>query len=72
MRRSLILNSCASTTSDIEELAKATEDMRKNRVKRLAIAGDVNGYLQFLDEQQQLFPDSPGKNKLFTGSSSLL
>ena len=61
-----------SAPSDIEELSRTTEAMRRNRLKRYGTPGDVDGYLQFLDERQQIFPVPATKRKLPVGNSSLL
>ena len=49
------------TEAEIEELNRATEAMRRNRLQRPAIAGDVDSYLQFLEDRQELFGYSARK-----------
>ncbi|MBF0557856.1 MAG: hypothetical protein HQL08_03645 [Nitrospirae bacterium] len=56
MRESLVLGNL--TQDEIEELNIATEAMRRNRLQRPATIGDVDSYLQFLDDRQELFGHS--------------
>ncbi len=53
MAESLALGNLAQ--AEIEELNSATEAMRRNRLQRHAIVGDVDGYLQFLDDREEFF-----------------
>lgn len=46
------------TEAEIEELNSATEAMRRNRLQQPATAGDVDSYLQFLDDRRELFGQS--------------
>ncbi len=56
MTKSLVLGDL--TQAEAEELNKATEAMRRNRLQRPAVTGDVDGYLQFLDDRRELFGHS--------------
>ena len=44
--------------SEKEEFNRATEAMRQNSLQRFGTAGDIDGYLQFLEERQELFGSS--------------
>lgn len=70
MRKSSVLNDMLP--SEIEEFNKVTEAMRKNRIKRHGVKGDVDGYLDFLDESQDFFSRPALKNRLLIGNSLLL
>lgn len=61
-----------SPGSDVDSLNKVTEEMKKNRIKRYGIRGDVDGYLQFLDNREALFKNSPKKRMPITGDTTIL
>ncbi len=53
MTKSLVLGDL--TEAEIEDLNRATEAMRRNRLQRPARMGDVDSYLQFLEDRRELF-----------------
>lgn len=63
MKKSSVLNDNLSP-SEVEEFNRATEAMRRNRLQRFGTAGDIDGYLQFLEERQELFSTAPKKKKI--------
>lgn len=72
MKKSSVLNDEISP-SEVEELNRASDEMRRNRLQRFGIVGDVDGYLQFLEERQELFGAPPKTVKrLFIEKSSML
>lgn len=63
------------TQAEAEELNRATEAMRQNRMLLPAGTGGVDSYLQFLDDRGELFGPSAGKVKkipLVIDESSIL
>jgi hypothetical protein len=72
MKRSSVLNDELSP-SEIEEFNRATDAMRRNRLERFSEVGDIDGYLQFLEERQELFGPQPKTFKrLFIDKSNIL
>ena len=71
MKRYSVLDN-VSSDSDVDSLNKVTEEMKKNRIKRYGISGDVDGYLQFLEDRESLFKNSPKKRMPITGNSTIL
>lgn len=61
-----------SSGSDVDSLNKVMEEMKKNRIKRHSVRGDVDGYLQFLEDRESLFKNSPKKRMPITGNSTIL
>ncbi len=55
MRKSVVLGDI--TEAELEELNNATETMRR-KSRGSARAGDIEGYLQFLEDRQALFNTS--------------
>ncbi len=43
------------TQEELNELKQAAEAMRRARLQQADGRGDVDGYLQFLDDRQELF-----------------
>ena len=71
MKRYSVLDN-VSSGSDVDSLNKVTEEMKKNRIKRYGLRGDVDGYLQFLDDREALFKNSQKKRMPITGDTSIL
>ena len=72
MRKSSVLNDDLSP-SEMEEFNRAMEAMRRNRLQLFGAAGDIDGYLQFLEERQELFGTHPKTiKKLIIENSCIL
>lgn len=71
MKKSSILNS-SSSPSDVDELNRATEAMKRNRIERCGMKGDVDGYLQFLEDRRELFGDIVAKRRPVVENSVIL